>query len=106
MISTPHTEGMIGMTSSNESLHGKSPILERLISHFVASKKSLVAISHVQRANDVVASARASLETIASLNARNLFCREAINRQMHMVSALQQSLGNVLSEGKEEFRVC
>lgn len=79
--------------------------MERLISHFVASKKSLVTISDVQRAKDIVAIARSSLENIASLKARNLFCRKGIDRQVRMLSALQGTLRNVLDEGEAEFMV-
>jgi len=79
--------------------------IERLISHFVASKKSLVATSNVQRAHEVVATARSSLESIASLNARNSFCRKGVDKQLRMLGALQETLSNVLDDGETEFRV-
>lgn len=93
------------MSSPQGSTTEKQPVLERLISHFVAAKKSLVAIRNVQHANDVVAAARLSLETIASLNARKSFCQKGIDSQINMHKALQESLETVLDEGEAEFTV-
>lgn len=94
------------MSSPEESVLKYSPILERLILYFVASKKSLVTTSHVSAASGIVVSARTSLEKIASLKARNAFCRSGINSQYCMLEAFQQTLENILETGEAEFRVC
>ncbi len=91
--------------SSDESLSDKVPSLERLVPHFVASKRSLASTSHIWRANEIVTSARTWIEEIASVNATNSFLRRAINEQVETLRAVKYGVEIVSQDGQTEFEV-
>ena len=91
--------------SSDESLSDKHPSLERLVPHFVASKKSLASTSHIWRANEIVTSARTSIEEIASVSARNSFLRRAVDEEVETLRAVKYGVEIVSQDGQTEFEV-
>lgn len=94
-----------GSNSSNEALAEKRPSLERLVSHFVASKRSLASVNHVWRANEIVATARTSIEKIACLCARNNFFRQSIENQLLSLRAVRHGIEVVGQDGQVDFKV-
>lgn len=99
------------MASSEESLnqeHGNETApdtrLDTLVSHLLASKRSLSTIDHVWRANEIVTSARKSLENIVLLGAKTGFLKRGINEQVKLLRTIQNGVKNVAREGQIEFK--
>ena len=92
-------------SSSDEGLSDKQPWLDRLVPHFVASKRSLASTRHIWRANEIVTSARTSIEDIANLNAKNSFLRRAIDGQVEIARAVKYGVEVVSQDGQSEFEV-
>ena len=91
--------------SSEEALSEKRPSLERLVFHFVASKRSLTSVNHVWRANEIVATARTSIEKIACLCARNSFLRQSADNQLLTSKAVRHGIEIVGQDGQVDFKV-
>lgn len=91
--------------SSNESIWDKHPSLEQLVEHFLASKRSLSAITHVSRARELVDSGRQALEENAILSAQNAFVRHAIHKQIEAFDAIRYGASIMDAEGNDEFQV-
>ena len=91
--------------SSNESIWDKHPSLEQLVEHFLASKGSLSAITHVSRAREIVDSGRQALEENAVLSAKNAFVKHAIHKQIEAFDAIRYGASIVDVEGNDEFQV-
>jgi len=91
--------------SSNESIWDKHPSLEQLVEHFLASKRSLSAITHVSRAREIVDSGRHALEENAVLSAKNAFVKHAIHKQIEAFDAIRYGASIVDAEGNDEFQV-
>ncbi|KAF2086357.1 hypothetical protein K490DRAFT_44720 [Saccharata proteae CBS 121410] len=90
--------------SSTASLDHGPPTLEQLVSHFVASKRSLASMSHVVRANEVVTEARHLLELDAVLSAKNAFVRRALDDQLSSLRAIRHGVELVAVDGQVEFK--
>ncbi|KAG6985298.1 serine/threonine-protein kinase RIO1 [Physcia stellaris] len=80
------------MSSSSGSPSPRSPSpeqqptpLESLVSHLLASKRSLSSVSHVLRANELVTSTRKTLETNMITTARTQFLRSGIDEQVKVL---------------------
>ena len=80
--------------------------LETLVSHLLASKRSLSSISTVWRANEIVTSARAALEESVVLNARTSFLRSGISEQVKILKKVRGGIENIYKEGQRDFKVC
>ena len=80
--------------------------LETLVSHLLASKRSLSSISTVWRANEIVTSARAALEESVVLSARTGFLRSGISEQVKLLRKVRGGVENVYKEGQRDFKVC
>ena len=80
--------------------------LETLVSHLLASKRSLSSISTVWRANEIVTSARAALEESVVLSARTGFLRSGISEQVKILRKVRGGVENVYKEGQRDFKVC
>jgi len=91
--------------SSNESIWDKHPSLEQLVEHFLASKRSLSAITNVSRARELVDNGRQALEENAVLSAKNAFVRHAIHKQIEAFDAIRYGASIVDAEGNDEFQV-
>ena len=98
------------MSSSTESISSRqsSPDqeatpLESLVSHLLASKRSLSSISDVLRANQLVTSTRRALETDVITTARTNFVRSGIDEQVKVLEQVQASSEKVAHTGKAEF---
>jgi autophagy-related protein 17 len=79
--------------------------LDTLVSHLLASKRSLSSISNVWRANEIVTSARAALEESVILSARTIFLRDGISEQVKILMKVRGGIENVYKEGQKEFEV-
>lgn len=81
------------------------PTLETLVSHLLASKRSLSSISTVWRANELVTSARAALEESVVLDARTGFLRSGISAQSKILRKVRAGIEGVYKEGQRDFKV-
>lgn len=98
------------MASSTESLPSQpknqaSAPLESLVSHLLASKRSLSSINHVYRANELVTSTRKSLETSVITSARIEFVRSGIDSQVRILARVRNNTEGVAKESATEFEV-
>ena len=103
------------MASSSSSLRPPSPKpqapsnvstsapLETLVSHLLASKKSLSTINDVQRANDLCTSTRTALEQAAVTTARTSFLRSGILSQLSVLQDVHRSTSASARQIKSEF---
>ena len=98
------------MTSSTESLPpppasatATSTSLEGLVSHLLASKRSLSSINHVLRANELVTSTRRSLETSVVTSARTDFLRSGMDSQAKILTQVHANIENARRESAGEF---
>ena len=97
------------MASSTESLRSQSSNqastpLETLVSHLLASKRSLSSINHVYRANELVTATRNSLETSVITSARTEFLRSGIDSQVQILTRVRNNTEGVAREGAAEFK--
>ncbi|KAF9884880.1 autophagy protein 17 [Aspergillus nanangensis] len=79
------------------------PQLETLISHLVAAKRSLSSINHLWRANEIVTSARSSLEESVVVSARAGFLRRGLNNQLRLLYSVRAEVEEVSVRGRSEF---
>jgi autophagy-related protein 17 len=79
--------------------------LETLVSHLLASKRSLSSISTVWRANEIVTTARSALEEGVVLSARTGFLRNGISEQVKILRKVRGGIGNVYKDGQRDFKV-
>jgi autophagy-related protein 17 len=80
--------------------------LETLVSHLLASKRSLSSISSVWRANEIVSSARAALEESSVLSARTEYLRTGISEQVKVLRKVRSGVEDVYKYGQQDFKVC
>jgi autophagy-related protein 17 len=112
-MSTPPTttdDGQHVSPSPAASTHGNlasssKPVLDSLIAHLVASKRSLSSIDLVWRANELVTSARAALEESVILGARSGFLKQGISGQAKVLRRVRDGIGDVAREGQVDFEV-
>ncbi|KAL9607837.1 MAG: hypothetical protein Q9167_007285 [Letrouitia subvulpina] len=77
--------------------------LETLVSHLVASKRSLSSIEQVWQANELVTSTRKSLETSVVTSARTSFLRRGISSQLLTLDQVLLKSREVENEGAREY---
>ena len=97
------------MASSTESLPSQSSnqastLLETVVSHLLASKRSLSSINQVYRANELVTATRNSLETSVMTSARTEFLRSGIDSQVQILTRVRNNIEGVAREGAAEFK--
>lgn len=78
------------------------PPLETLISHLVAAKRSLSSINHVWRANEIVTSARTTLEDSVVVSARTGFLRSGLNNQLRLLYNVRSEVEDISLRGRSE----
>ncbi|KAL4749184.1 hypothetical protein BDW72DRAFT_178804 [Aspergillus terricola var. indicus] len=86
-----------------EAQHETGPPLETLISHLVAAKRSLSAINHVWRANEIVTSARSTSEESVVVSARTGFLRSGLNNQLRLLYNVRAEVEEISLRGRSEF---
>lgn len=79
--------------------------LEALVSHLLASKRSLSSISTVWRANELVTSARSALEESVILSSKTTYLRDGISEQVKILRNVRGGIENVYKEAQMEFEV-
>ena len=77
--------------------------LESLVSHLLASKRSLSSVNHVLRANELVTSTRKSLELNVIVTARSGFLRSGIDEQVKVLDQVRSGSESVARHGNAEF---
>lgn len=90
--------------SPQPSIH-ESTTLERLVSHFVAAKRSLSATSHVYRANELVSTGRRLVEDSAVLGAKNAFIRHGVGEEANALISVRNALDGVGTDADIDFKV-
>lgn len=80
--------------------------LPQLITYLLASKRSLSSISTVWRANELVTSARSSLENSVVLEARTDFLRRGISQQARVLRKVKAGVEGAYKDGVRDFQVC
>lgn len=91
--------------SPQPSIH-ESTTLERLVSHFVAAKRSLAATAHIYRANDIVSTGRSRVEESAVLAAKNAFLRHGVGEEANALISVRNGLDSVGTDADIDFKVC
>jgi autophagy-related protein 17 len=79
--------------------------LEALVSHLLASKRSLSSISTVWRANEIVTSARSALEESVILSSKTMYLRDGISEQVKILRNVRGGIESVYKDGQREFEV-
>jgi autophagy-related protein 17 len=106
MASPPSPASSASSTSSRPSLEQNRPLsLEDLITHFVASKRSLNTQTILWRANDIVNSARGLLEENAILSAKNVSIRNIVDEQIDSLMAVRRGIEVVEADVQVEYKV-
>ena len=77
--------------------------LESLVSHLLASKRSLSSVNHVLRANELVTTTRKSLEVNVITTARSGFLRSGIDEQVKVLDQVCTGSESVARHGNAEF---
>ncbi|KAL5001314.1 autophagy-related protein 17 [Aspergillus recurvatus] len=94
------SSGLPGREAQHET---GPPPLETLISHLVAAKRSLSSINHVWRANEIVTSARSTLEESVVVSARTGFLRCGLNNQLRLLYNVRAEVEEISLRGRSEF---
>ncbi|KAL4803443.1 autophagy-related protein 17 [Aspergillus unguis] len=89
-------------SGGHEAQH-ETPPLETLISHLIAAKRSLSSINHVWRANEIVTSARSTLEESVVVSARTGFLRSGLNKQLRLLYSVRSEVEDISLRGRSEF---
>lgn len=79
------------------------PQLDTLISHLLAAKRSLSAINHVWRANEIVTASRSALEESVVVSSRTGFLRRGLNGQLRLLYNVRSEVEKLSYRGREEF---
>lgn len=79
--------------------------LEDLVTHFVASKRSLNTQTVLWRANDIVNAARELLEENAILAAKNTSIRNIVAQQVDALEAVRHGVDVIEVEVETEYKV-
>ncbi|KAH9809813.1 Autophagy protein Apg17 [Teratosphaeria destructans] len=90
--------------SPEASVQHEPPNLERLISFFVAAKRSLISGQYVQRAAEIVNDSRGLIAEIAALNARNTYARRGIDEQLDTLYAIRNGVVGIRDGAQAEFQ--
>ncbi|KAK7190395.1 hypothetical protein DPSP01_011531 [Paraphaeosphaeria sporulosa] len=105
MASPPSPASSTTSANSQRSLHPNRPqTLEDLVTHFVASKRSLQTQTILWRANDIVTSARELLEENAVLAAKNTSIRNMVEEQVDALEAVRRGIDVVEGDVQAEFK--
>ena len=91
----------IGAPEKNPA--GPKPQLETLISHLLAAKRSLSSINHVWRANEIVNTARTSLEESVVVAARTGFLRRGLKNQLRLLYEIRAEAEDISQRGRAQF---
>jgi autophagy-related protein 17 len=96
--------------SSNASVEPPEPAyqepgLDKLVTFFIAAKRSLSATTNVYRANEIVTAARDDLTENAVLSAKNAFLGRAISDQVAAVEAAHKGAELISVETHDDFQV-
>ncbi|KAF2124277.1 hypothetical protein P153DRAFT_302840 [Dothidotthia symphoricarpi CBS 119687] len=94
----------VGSRTSADDHHDYPETLDGLLTHFVASKRSLNTQTVLWRANDIVNTARELLEENAILVAKNTAIRNIVDEQVDTLEALRRGIDVVESEVATEFK--
>ncbi|KAJ4299606.1 Autophagy- protein 17 [Kalmusia sp. IMI 367209] len=105
MASPPSPASSASTASSRRSLDQNRPhTLEDLVTHFVASKRSLQTQTILWRANEIVTSARELLEENALLAAKNTSIRNIIDEQVDALEAVRRGIDVVEADVQAEYK--
>jgi autophagy-related protein 17 len=107
-MSSPTSRSHASVSPDASQAHATAPglvSLDTLVSHLLASKRSLSSISTVWRANEIVTSARTALEESVILSARTIFLRDGISEQVKILMKVRGGIEKVYKEGQKEFEV-
>lgn len=104
-MALPYEHSQSQLSLSTSSAEHRQTMLEHLVTIFVSAKRSLASIDHVQNANDIVASARISVGSIAVVSANNNFMRQCAFKQLALAEAVLRSLRSAEAEDREDLEV-
>lgn len=104
-MALPYEHNQSQLSLSTGSVERRQTMLEHLVTIFVAAKRSLACIDHIQNANNIVAFARTSVESIAVVSANNKFMRQCAFKQLALAEAVLRSLQSAEAEDREDLEV-
>ena len=102
--SLSHESAHSSPSASGQQQRQESISIETLISHLVASKRSLSSIHNVQRATSILSEARSSVETTAALLARTTYLRRSLLSQLKILRSIQFELEGAAHAIQLEFQ--
>lgn len=105
MASPESPASSVSSGSSRIYDQNRSQTLEDLVTHFVASKRSLNTQTVLWRANEIVNSARELLEENAILAAKNSLIRNIVYEQVDTLEAVRRGVDVIEAEVQAEFKV-
>ncbi|KAI4126991.1 MAG: hypothetical protein LQ338_003446 [Usnochroma carphineum] len=79
------------------------PSLETLVSHLVASKRSLSSVEQVWRGHEIIETTRFHLEASVTASARSSFLRSGIATQLQTLNLVHAHSKSVEVEGAQEY---
>ena len=91
--------------SQSNSMGDNEISLETLVSHLLASKRSLSSVSAVWRANEILRSARCALEESSVLSARTGYLRTGISKQVKVLRRVRSGIEDIYKYGQQDFKV-
>jgi autophagy-related protein 17 len=91
--------------SQTHSISNQEVSLQTLVTHLLASKRSLSSIDTVWRANEIVTAARVALEESVILSARTEFLRNGISGQVKILKRVRGGIEDVYKDGQRDFKV-
>lgn len=93
-------------SSPSHSLQGTSPpaTVETIVSHLVASKRSLGSITLVHRATTILTEARASIESTTALLAKTTYLRRSVASQLKILRGVQFELESAAQAIQHDFQ--
>ena len=107
-MSSPTSRSHASVSPDSSQAHAATEDLvplEALVSHLLASKRSLSSISTVWRANEIVTSARSALEESVILSSKTMYLRDGISEQVKILRNVRGGIEAVYKEGQREFEV-
>ena len=93
------------LQSPSQSIQKSNNPLDSLVSHLVASKRSLNSIHHVHRATTLLSEARRIVESSAAISAKSKYLQKSLATQAKVLRRVQYELEEVSHDAQAEFTV-
>lgn len=96
---------VVHSSSSTSSEMVRQTRLGLLITYFVTAKKSLATVAQVRRVSEIVAAARANVESLAETDLSNGSLAASLSKQLEVAKSLVDGMTLIDSASRAEFEV-